>query len=259
MSPSPSSSADVPELPILYRDDALLIVNKPSGLVVHRGWASDRVTALDLARSLAGQWVYPAHRLDRGTSGVLVFGLSPSVAQKLERTFAEHEIDKRYLALVRGMAPDAVTVDHPLAKDKDKPRLPSVTHVTRLEHFEVENDETGVTRRYSWVEARPCSGRPHQIRRHLKHITHPIIGDVRYGKAEHNRLFRRRFGVERLVLHAERLSLPHPIEPRRVLVNASLPDELGALLAALRAGAVPVRDGANASASPGTLASLART
>jgi tRNA pseudouridine65 synthase len=232
----PTLAAD---LRVLYRDDALLIVDKPSGLVVHRGWATDRVTALDLARKLAGQWVYPAHRLDRGTSGVLVFGLTPAAAQQLERAFAEERVEKRYLALVRGMAPETITIDHPLAKEPGKPKLPSSTRVTRLDHFEVHNEETGVTRSYSWLEARPCTGRPHQIRRHLKHIAHPIIGDVRYGKAEHNRLFRRRFGLERMVLHAEQLSLPHPSEPRRVRVNASLPDELVGLLAALRSGATP--------------------
>jgi tRNA pseudouridine65 synthase len=227
------------ELPVLYRDDALLIVDKPAGLVVHRGWANDRVTALDLARELAGRWVYPAHRLDRGTSGALVFSLSPDTARAVERAFAEDGVAKRYLALVRGMAPDAVSVDHPIAKEEGKPKLPSLTHVARLAHCEVDNDETGMTRRYSWVEARPVTGRPHQVRRHLKHITHPIVGDVRYGKAEHNRLFRRRFGLERLVLHAEALSLPHPTEARRVSVNAPLPRELVELLGALRLGAEP--------------------
>lgn len=227
------------QLSVLYRDAALLIVCKPTGLVVHRGWATDRITALSLARDLAGQWVHPAHRLDRGTSGVLVFGLTPEAAQQVERAFAEGRVAKRYLALVRGMAPDAVTVDHPIAREEGKPKLPSTTHVARLEHFEVTNEETGVTRRYSWVEARPITGRPHQIRRHLKHISHPIVGDVRYGKSEHNRLFRRRFGVERLVLHAERLTLPHPHEPRLVTVSAPLPEELERLLSALRAEALP--------------------
>lgn len=231
--------AAAPDLPVLYRDDALLIVDKPAGLIVHRGWANDRVTALDLARSLAGCWVYPAHRLDRGTSGVLVFGLSPAAARALERAFAADLVQKRYLALVRGMAPDAITIDHAIAKEEGKPKVPSTTHVARVAHCEVENDETGVTRRYSWVEARPETGRPHQIRRHLKHIAHPIVGDVRYGKAEHNRLFRRRFGVERMVLHAAEFSFPHPTEARRVSVSAPLPDELVALLRALGLGAVP--------------------
>jgi tRNA pseudouridine65 synthase len=239
------------KLPVLYRDDALLIVDKPAGLVVHRGWANDRVTALDLARQIAGRWVYPAHRLDRGTSGALVFGLSPSAAHALERAFAGDGVTKRYLALVRGMAPDAITVDHAIAKDDGKAKLPSVTHVARVAHCELENDETGVTRRYSWVEARPVTGRPHQVRRHLKHIAHPIVGDVRYGKAEHNRLFRRRFGLERLVLHAEALSLPHPTEARQVSVNAPLPRELVELLQALGVGALsPPVAGFPASPSP---------
>jgi tRNA pseudouridine65 synthase len=224
-----------PELPVLYRDDALLIVNKPAGLVVHRGWATDRVTALDLARRLAGRHVHPVHRLDRATSGVLVFALDPGTARSMERAFAAEQIEKRYLALVRGLAPEHVLIDHPLAKEKGKPKLPSSTRVVRLEVFEVENDETQVTRCYSWLEAQPHSGRPHQIRRHLKHINHPIVGDVRYGKAEHNRLFRRRFNLERMVLHAERLTLPHPALGEPLTAVAPLPPELCELLTALRA------------------------
>jgi tRNA pseudouridine65 synthase len=225
-----------PELPILFRDEALLVVNKPAGLVVHRGWATDDVTALDLARALAGRWVYPVHRLDRSTSGVLVFALSPEIARAVEQSFSLDRVEKRYLALVRGMAPDRASVDHPIAKEKGKPKLPSLTHVERLEHHELHNEETGFTRRYSWVLARPVTGRPHQIRRHLKHINHPVIGDVRYGKSEHNRLFRRRFGLERMVLHAEHLCLPHPLEGRLLELNAPLPAELAALREALRAG-----------------------
>jgi tRNA pseudouridine65 synthase len=225
------------ELSILYRDDALLIVNKPAGLVVHRGWANDRITLLELARDAVGSWVYPAHRLDRQTSGALIFGLNPEIARRLERELAQARVDKRYVALVRGMAPDAAFIDHPLAKEKGKEKLSSQTEMRRLAHFEVESDETGISRRYSWVEARPLTGRPHQIRRHLKHISHPIVGDVRYGKAEHNRLFRRRFGLERMVLHAARVALSHPIDGRRLVVDAPLPSELSRLLEAL--GAAP--------------------
>jgi tRNA pseudouridine65 synthase len=240
-----------PELPILYRDDALLIVNKPAGLVVHRGWATDRITALDLARRLAGRHVHPMHRLDRSTSGVLVFALDPDAARGVERAFSGDRVDKHYLALVRGMAPDRVFINHPLAKEKGKPKLEASTEVARLEVFEVENDETGITRRYSWLEARPLSGRPHQIRRHLKHIDHPIIGDVRYGKADHNRLFRRRFGLTRMVLHAERLCLPHPTSGQLLTVHAPLPEELVALLEALRASPVSAAGGAAAGTALG--------
>jgi tRNA pseudouridine65 synthase len=222
-------------LSILYRDEALLIVNKPAGIVVHRGWANDRVTMLDLARDMVGSWVYPAHRLDRQTSGALIFGLSAEVARHLERGLAQARVHKRYLALVRGMTPDACFIDHPLAKEKGKEKLPSQTEVRRLTHFEVTNDETGLSRRYSWVEARPLTGRPHQIRRHLKHISHPIVGDVRYGKAEHNQLFRRRFGLDRMVLHAAHVAFEHPLDGRALELTAPLPAELAGLLATLGA------------------------
>jgi tRNA pseudouridine65 synthase len=222
---------------ILYRDDALLIVNKPAGIVVHRGWANDRVTMLDVARDLVGSWVYPAHRLDRQTSGALIFGLSPEVARHLERELAQARVHKRYLALVRGMTPETCFIDHPLAKEKGKEKLPSQTEVRRLDFFEVANEQTGITRRYSWVEARPLTGRPHQIRRHLKHISHPIVGDVRYGKAEHNQLFRRRFGLERMVLHAAHVALSHPVDGRPLALDAPLPPELAGLLAKLGAAA----------------------
>jgi len=223
------------ELSILYRDDHLLIVNKPAGLVVHRGWADDRVTALDLARDALGSWVYPAHRLDRQTSGALIFGLNPQVARLLEQAFARALVEKRYLTLVRGMAPERLDIDHPLAKEKGKAQLPAQTALRRLADFEVENEETRVRRRYSWLEARPLTGRPHQIRRHLKHVSHPIIGDVRYGKAEHNRLFRRRFGLDRMVLHAAHVAFPHPMDGRPLAIDAPLPAELVRLLEALRA------------------------
>ncbi len=223
------------ELPVLYRDAALLVVNKPSGMAVHRGWATDKVTALSLARDIAGQWVYPVHRLDRSTSGVLAFALSPEVAARVQELFTADVVHKRYLALVRGNAPEHAHIDHPIAKDKGKPKLPAFTRMCRLDSYQITDDVSGASRRYSFVEAEPLTGRPHQIRRHLKHINHPIIGDVRYGKGEHNRLFRRRFGLERLALHAERLSLPHPIDGTELSITAPLPDDLRHVLSALSA------------------------
>ena len=233
--PLPPAKAPPRELPVLYRDAALLVVNKPSGMAVHRGWATDKITALSLARDIAGQWVYPAHRLDRSTSGVLVFALSPEVAARVQELFSADVVYKRYLALVRGNAPEQARIDHPIAKDKGKPKLPAFTQMRRLDSYQVLNDVTGAVRTYSWVEAQPLTGRPHQIRRHLKHISHPIIGDVRYGKAEHNRLFRRRFGLERLALHAEQLSLPHPLDGTRLSILAALPEDLRHVLSALAA------------------------
>ena len=200
----------------IYRDDDLLVVDKPSGMIVHRGWARDRVVAMTLARDQVGRRVYPAHRLDRGTSGVLAFALDRESARRLQEAFSAGEVGKRYLGLVRGHAPDELVVDHPIPKSPGGPRVPAVTEIRRLATFE----------RYSWVEAVPKTGRLHQIRRHLKHLSLPLIGDVKYGKGEHNRLFRERFGLHRLALHACELELDHPRSGRRLCCRAPLPDDL---------------------------------
>ena len=209
---------------ILYRDDALVAVNKPSGLAVHRGWAHDDSYAMTEVRDLLGQWVYPVHRLDRGASGVLVFGLSPESARALCEQFERHEVDKTYWALVRGAPAEHQTIDHALKPDNSDHPQPAVTRVRRLAQHG----------RYAWVEARPLTGRLHQIRRHLKHVSCPLIGDVKYGKGEHNRLFRERYGLQRLALHATRLSLTSPAGGARIELHAPLPDDLSHALELLR-------------------------
>ena len=208
---------------VLFRDQWLLAVGKPSGLLTHRGWANDRETALSLARGLAGKHVYPAHRLDRATSGVLLFALDPGTASALGGQLSGEGFDKRYLAFVRGVVGEALEIDHPLASEPGAERKPARTSVRPLGKFE----------RYSLVEAIPHSGRTHQIRRHLKHVSHPVIGDTRYGKGEHNRAFRERFGLQRLALHASRLAFTHPVTGERVIVHAPLPADLAEPLAAM--------------------------
>ncbi len=210
-------------LEVLYRDEHLIAINKPSGLLVHRGWANDRITALSLVRSLAGQRVYPVHRLDRGTSGVLLFALSPEVVKVAQAQLEKMKMVKTYVTLVRGITPGAGEIDHPIAKEKGKPKQPARTSYRRLGTFE----------RYSLVEAIPHTGRTHQLRRHFKHISHHIIGDVNYGKGDHNRLFRERFGLHRLALHALSLELPHPTTEERLLLRAGLPPDLAGPLEAM--------------------------
>jgi len=218
-------SADA-QIEVLLRDDAVVVVAKPSGLAVHKGWAKDDRYAMTVTRDTVGRWVYPVHRLDRATSGALLFALSPELAEVLAAQFRAHTVAKRYLALVRGVPPEQLLIDRPLAKDKgDEPR-PARTRVERLWTFE---------RRYSLVAALPETGRQHQIRRHLKGATHPLIGDVRYGKGDHNRLFRERFGLHRLALHAARLSFDHPLSGERVTVTAPIPDDLAGPLRAMGA------------------------
>ena len=208
------------ELPVLYRDEGLVAVDKPSGLAVHRGWSREKIVVLTVARDLLGRRVYPVHRLDRATSGVLLLALDSETARRLQELFATGRIEKRYLALVRGITPDAGVIDHPLPRSREGPRVPAVTAFRRLATFE----------RYSLVEAFPKTGRLHQIRRHFKHLSHPLIGDVRYGKGEHNRLFRERFGLYRLALHAAELAFDHPTTEERLRIAAPLPRELAAAL-----------------------------
>ena len=227
-------------LSVLYQDDDLLVVDKPSGLVVHRGWARDGQVVMTLARTLAGRHVHPVHRLDRGTSGVLVLALTAAAAGALGEAFEAGRVRKRYLALVRGIPPETGVVDHPIPRAPGGPRVPAVTRFRRLATFE----------RYAWLEAFPETGRLHQVRRHLKHISHPVIGDVRYGKGEHNRLFRTRFGLYRLALHAAEVSLEHPASGAPSSFLAPLPADLEGPLAAM--GLVPPAAGGGAGTSAPT-------
>jgi tRNA pseudouridine65 synthase len=204
------------ELTLLHRDDRLAAFAKPSGLLVHRGWGDDAVVALDLARAAIGSYVYPVHRLDRATSGVLLFALDPASAAAMGRLFEAGSVHKTYLALVRGVPPEAGVIDSPVPKSEGGPRVPAVTAYRRR----------AVVDRWSIVEARPQTGRLHQIRRHLKHLGHPIVGDVNYGKGDINRLFRERFGLCRLALHATQLSFEHPFTGAAVTIGAALPADL---------------------------------
>jgi len=209
---------------LLHRDDRLVIVAKPSGVAVHRGWADDDDALLQLVRDTVEAWVWPVHRLDRGASGAVAFALDQEAARALGEAFAAGTVEKRYLALTRGHPPEHVVIDHPIPRQLGGERVPAVTEVRRLETFG----------RYALVEARPRTGRLHQIRRHLKHISCPLIGDVRYGKGEHNRLFRTRYDLHRLALHAVELVLPHP-SGGTVSAIAPLTEDLTAAIEKLRA------------------------
>jgi tRNA pseudouridine65 synthase len=215
---------------VLYQDARLAAVAKPSGLVVHRSaQAPDRDTCLRRVRDQLGRRVHPVHRLDRGTSGVLLFALDPAAARELTATFARRHVRKTYLAVVRGFAPDAGEIDHPLvgADGRPDPALTRFTCLGRVElPFAVGRYPSA---RYSLVRAEPLTGREHQVRRHLRHIAHPVVGDVAHGDGRHNRFFRARFGLRRLLLHALRLELPHPDDGRTLALHAPPPAELRAL------------------------------
>ncbi|WP_197065105.1 pseudouridine synthase, partial [Delftia sp. ZNC0008] len=222
--PLPSECGDAP-LHILWRDEHLVAVYKPAGWLVHRTGLDAHETrfVLQTLRDQLGCHVHPAHRLDKGTCGVLVMALHAQAAQRLGQAFAGQQVRKQYLALVRGWLPDAVEVDHALRPDdapEDAPAQPARTALrclARLEWPEAFDPRHAATR-ISLVQALPATGRRHQIRRHLKHVAHPIIGDATHGKGPLNRWWAERLGLQRLWLHAHALELAHPLtgEPLRL-------------------------------------------
>ncbi|AJE02308.1 pseudouridine synthase [Geobacter pickeringii] len=230
-----------PAIAILHRDDHLVAVAKPAGLLVHRSPIDRHETrfALQEVRDLLRRHVYPVHRLDKPTSGLLLFALTPEAARSLTDAFAAGAVAKRYLAVARGIVPDDGVIDHPLTEEPDRfdgtegaNRLPreAVTLYRRLAATELPV-ATGryPTSRYSLVLLEPKTGRRHQLRRHLKHLRHPIIGDTTHGEGRHNRLFREQFACGRLLLHAAELTLPHPASGRAFTISAPIDAGLLAL------------------------------
>ena len=219
-------------LVVLHACDDMVAVAKPSGLLVHRGWADDDDVLVDRVRARFGASTAPVHRLDRGTSGVIVFARSSEIARLLQQELESGAARKTYVALVRGAPPDRARVDRELPRREDGPRVPAATNVACLETIELGGSPLRETR-YSLTVAHPETGRLHQVRRHLKSLGHPVIGDANYGRSEHNRLLAERVGLHRLALHALRLSLTHPRTGEPIVWLATLPDDLALPLAAL--------------------------
>jgi tRNA pseudouridine65 synthase len=210
---------------LLLRDPWLVAVNKPSGMAVHRGWAREGPVALQTVRDAVGCHVHPVHRLDRGASGVLLFALDRQTLAAAAREFAQGGVRKEYLALVRGVPAEELVIDHPLRSGLGDERKAATSIVRRL--------AVSPRERVSLVLVRPREGRLHQIRRHLKHASHPIVGDVRYGKGELNRRHRTEYGLHRLALHAWALRMNHPRTGEELALIAPIPDDLAGPLARL--------------------------
>jgi tRNA pseudouridine65 synthase len=230
-------------LDILYQDEHIVAINKPSGLLVHRSPIDKYETrfAIQLTRDQIGQRVYPVHRLDKPTSGVLLFALSSEVAALLTEQFTAKTVHKRYWAIVRGYTQDSGAVDYPLQEqwDKmtdnlvnpDKLAQSAVTHYQRLAKTELpfpvgRYDSV----RYSLLDLQPQTGRKHQLRRHLKHIFHPIVGDTTHGDGKQNTFLRDQFDMKRLMLHARELNLAHPITGDALSIHAPLAEDFKLLL-----------------------------
>jgi tRNA pseudouridine65 synthase len=222
------SAIGLGERAILYRDEHLVAVDKPAGLLVHRSGIAHGAErfALQAVRDLLGRRVYTVHRLDRPVSGVLLLGLSPEAGRRLSALFEDRAIHKEYLGLVRGWPQPFGLIDHPLSDGPGQPARESLTRYRVLARSEVPVAVTRYpTSRYALVAIRPETGRFHQIRRHFHHACHPLIGDTTHGEGRHNRFFRDQLGVDRLLLHARTLCLPHPFTGERLRISAPLDDQ----------------------------------
>lgn len=231
-----------PALRRLHDDARLLVVDKPPGLLVHRTTldAHDDDSVLQRLRGEGEPRLWPVHRLDKGSSGVLVLARDADAARVLGAAFEAGRVAKRYLALVRGWPAPEGRIDHPLARDPERPSAgqemrAASTHWRRLAGFEWPFGVDGrhPTSRYALVEVRPQTGRRHQIRRHFKHIGHPLVGDSTHGKGAHNRAVAAWLGVARLWLHAAAITLPHPDDGRALVVDAPAGSEWAPLLAGI--------------------------
>lgn len=238
-------------LPVLYRDEALIAVHKPAGLLVHRTGIDRHETrfAVQLLREQCGRFVYPVHRLDKGTSGVLVFAFNGDIARSLGAAFETGAVRKVYRALVRGWPEESGVIDHPLARVRDDygdgrgvagPAQAAVTRFRRLAAWEIDaRVDRYPTSRYALLELEPLTGRRHQLRRHMKHLSHPIIGDATYGQGRHNRLFQTLFDCRRMLLACTRIEFAHPLTGAMLSMDGTPSDDFEAVLGGLDARGIP--------------------
>jgi len=222
-------------LEIVYQDEYFVAVNKPAGMLVHRSWLDKHETqfVMQTLRDQIGQHVFPLHRLDRPTSGVLIFALSSEVASQVMPMFANHEMEKTYHAIVRGWILESGRLDYPLKVELDKiadkhasqekEAQEAITDYQPLAQVEIPHS-TGrfPTTRYCLMEMKPLTGRKHQLRRHMAHLRHPIVGDTTHGDGKHNKLFREVYDSHRLLLHASSLKFVHPFTQQEIIIEAGL-------------------------------------
>lgn len=219
-------------LEILYQDEHLIAINKPHGLTVHRSdYIGDADTyAVQELRDQIGQFVYPCHRLDRKTSGVLLFALNTEINKLMQMQFAENLVKKTYLAIVRGYTDDSGVIDYPLTNENGKTQE-AITEYRTLKRTELDIPSGKFeTSRYSLVEAHPQTGRLHQIRKHFAHILHPIIGDRPHGCNKQNKLFKEQFGMTTMMLLASEITFEHPINKTDIKVNANISSEFNRMI-----------------------------
>ena len=224
-------------LKIIYQDPHLIAIDKPAGLLVHRSMIDRHETrfAVQMLRDQIGQQVFPVHRLDRGTSGVLLFALDSDTARLLNKAFEAQDVGKTYLAVVRGHPAPSGHIDYALSRQPDEiefldPRAQLIAQPAVTDYETLATTTLPVciekypTSRYALVRLTPHTGRRHQLRRHMKHIAHPIIGDATHGKGIHNRYFRDHLACPRLLLACVEMHFKHPHREEEVVLTAPIGD-----------------------------------
>jgi tRNA pseudouridine65 synthase len=214
-------------LDILFRDEHLVAINKPHDLLVHRSSiaADAEVFALQLLRDQVGQKVYPVHRIDRKTGGVLLFAFEKETEIEMQKQFANNHVGKKYLAILRGHTPNDGEIDYPLRKENGSLQEAfTAYHTLKRAELDVPFGKHP-TSRYSFVEAVPATGRMHQLRKHFAHIFHPIIGDRTHGCNKQNKLFTEKWEMNTMLLHASSLTFNHPVSGKIVVIEAPLQPE----------------------------------
>ncbi|MGK0411408.1 MAG: tRNA pseudouridine65 synthase [Shewanella psychromarinicola] len=227
-----------PHIDILFEDEHIVAIHKPAGLLVHRSYLArrERFFAMQMTRDLVGCHVFPVHRLDRPTSGVLLFAKSSEVARLLCEQFADHSIKKQYLAIVRGNMHESGILDYALKQefddlgdkhvDPNKAAQEAVTDYQPLLNTEIPfSSGRYPTSRYGLVRLSPHTGRKHQLRRHMAHLRHPIVGDTTHGDGKQNKFFREHFHVNRLWLIAKSLQFVHPVTHQAMHIETELESE----------------------------------
>jgi len=214
-------------LEIIFRDEYLIAINKPHDLLVHRSpiAAEVEVFALQLLRDQVEQKVYPVHRIDRKTGGVLLFAFDKTIEIEMQKQFADNLVSKKYLAILRGHTPEFGEIDYPLRKENGTLQEAFTAYrILKQAELDVPFGKHS-TSRYSLVEATPKTGRMHQLRKHFAHIFHPIIGDRTHGCNKQNKLFKEKWEMTTMLLHASQLTFKHPVSGEVVTIEASLQPE----------------------------------
>lgn len=212
---------------IIFEDEHYIAINKPCGILVHRTKISeDTVFVLQLLRDQIQQRIYPIHRLDRATSGVLIFGKDKESASLLGQLFMDKNIDKEYIAIIRGFVEEEASIDYPLTNVLTQVKQDAITHYKRQQQSELDFEVNRYpTSRYSLVSIKTETGRRHQIRRHFAHLRHPIIGDKKHGDCKHNKYFQENFNLSRMLLHAQQLQFTHPFSNEAIQIIAPIDEK----------------------------------